>query len=75
MPPESTLVWIPTRRTRLSAAVAKMAHQIDTGAITTSVVELDALAQLCDAHQLPIEAARVRRWIDPNAPGDPDGVV
>lgn len=50
------------RRRRLADAVADLADAIVTGEVTPDLIELQALALICDEHQLPIDAARVRRW-------------
>jgi hypothetical protein len=65
-----------TRRATLPEIVAGLARQIDEG--FTPVVadvytqsnanaidprEMRRLAALCDARQLPVEAARIRRWL------------
>jgi len=47
----------------LRAAVAQLAVALDAGAVTLTIGDLEALAMLCDGHQLPAEAARVRRWL------------
>ncbi len=42
-----------------------MALAIASGEIDElHVVELQALAEICDRHFLPAEAARVRRWME-----------
>ena len=51
------------RRTMLKAAVANLGVAISRGECTPQLVELEALALICDDHQLPAEATRVRRWI------------
>lgn len=57
---------LPDRRARLKEAVAKMAHAIESSdEVCPTHHELYALAELCDEHDLPIEAARVRRWMEP----------
>jgi len=50
------------RREDLRHAVDELAEQLATGAIRMDVTELEALAQICAEHFLPVEAARVRRW-------------
>lgn len=60
-----TAVSTIDRRTRLAGCIAKMADAIAAGELTPSVVELQALAQLCEEQWLPSEAARVRRWMTP----------
>ena len=50
-------------RTRLASAVAQLAIAIDAGEVEPIVLELRIIAGLCDDHQLPTEAARVRRWM------------
>jgi hypothetical protein len=40
-----------------------MAVAIANGECTPAIVELEALAQICDEQGLPQEAARVRQWI------------
>lgn len=51
------------QRRRLAEAVDKMADAIATGELTPTIVELEALALLCDERHLPMKAARVRRWM------------
>ena len=55
------------QRARLVDAVAALAHAIDRGEAEPIRAELDAIAFLCDDYQLPHEAARIRRWIPPEA--------
>ena len=50
------------RRLELRDAVARMATAIARGELTPTPHELEALAQICADHFLPVEAARVRRW-------------
>jgi hypothetical protein len=50
-------------RRRLQEAVAKLGEALATGEVKPSPGELQALAAVCDANRLPIEAARVRRWM------------
>lgn len=52
-----------TRADRLAEAVAKLAIAIEMGECTPQLVELQALAYICDEHGLPAEAMRVRWWI------------
>lgn len=51
------------RRRNLAKAVAQLALAIAAGELRPEPVELQALAAICDDMQLPIEAARVRRWM------------
>jgi hypothetical protein len=51
------------RRARLQAAVLRMAHGLAIDQVTTTRVELEALAALCEEAGLVGEAARVRRWL------------
>lgn len=51
------------RRARLVAAVKHLAIDMAAGVTTWEPIELRALAAVCDEHKLPVEAARVRRWI------------
>jgi len=52
------------RREDLRHAVDELAEQLAAGAIRMDAVELEALALICaEDYFLPIEAARVRRWI------------
>jgi hypothetical protein len=51
------------RRGDLRDAVGRMATAIAAGEIHMDRTELEALAQICEEHFLPVEAARVRRWI------------
>jgi hypothetical protein len=54
------------RRQRLREAVAKMATAIDTGECDPPTrAELEAVAALCTEYFLPVELARVRRWMAP----------
>jgi hypothetical protein len=50
------------RRERLRNAVAAKERAIASGE-APDPIELEPLAQLCVDHFLPVEAARVRRWI------------
>lgn len=50
-------------RQRLAEAVDKLARAMAAGEIATDEIQLRALVDICEANQLPIEAARVRRWI------------
>lgn len=56
---------IAQRRQRLRDAIAKMAPAIAAGECTPTRVELEALVLLCNEHFLPVEAARVMRWMTP----------
>ena len=56
-PPRDT----PFAKTR--AIVAALADAIAAGDVEPSIAELRALAQLCDQRHLPLEAARIRRWL------------
>lgn len=63
-----TAVDLPTfaaRRNRLRSAITQFMAAIVAGEVTPIPAELEALAQLCDEQFLPVEAARVRRWIAP----------
>jgi hypothetical protein len=51
------------RRLRLKDAVARLALALANEECIPTLVELQALAELCEAQYLPAEAARVRRWI------------
>jgi hypothetical protein len=53
------------RRQQLRECIAKMATAIASGDCTPERVELAALVQICQEHFLPVEAARVRRWMAP----------
>jgi len=53
----------PGLRGHLVDAVEQLAGAIDRGECQPLRIELHALAVACDEHQLPIEAARVRRWL------------
>lgn len=53
----------PDDRAITKAAVKNLAVAIADGTIRPQRWELDALALICDHQQLPIEAARVRRWL------------
>jgi hypothetical protein len=48
---------------RLAECIAKLAKAIAAGEVTPAPVELEALAVICDANHLDVEAARVRRWL------------
>ena len=65
MSPRLALRTTLDRQRRLREAVAKLAAAIAADEVTPSVVELEALAGLCEVHCLPTEAARVRRWMTP----------
>lgn len=56
---------IADRRQRLREAIAKMATAIANGDCTPSRVELEAILVMCHEHFLPVEAARVLRWMTP----------
>jgi hypothetical protein len=60
--PERGYVELLHRR-RLKAAVDKLALAIAKGDVTPLPLELQALAEICETENLPIEAARVRRWM------------
>jgi hypothetical protein len=60
--PERGYVDLLSRR-RLKAAIAKLALAIANGEVTPLPLELQALAEICETENLPIEAARVRRWM------------
>lgn len=51
------------RRLELRDAVTRLAIAIAHGEVTPQPIELEALAQICAEHFLPVEAARIRRWI------------
>lgn len=51
------------QRDRLRAAVLRLGDAIDMELVEPCLPELEALALLCEDHRLPIEAARVRRWL------------
>lgn len=50
-------------RERIAAAVAVLAQAIDRGDVTPVLEELEAAVAVCEEHDLPIEAARIRRWL------------
>lgn len=52
----------PTRTQRM---ITELAAAIANGEVTPGPWELEALAVICDDEQLPAEAARVRRWMEP----------
>lgn len=54
---------VPDDRAVTAAAVLNLGVAIATGACTPQPIELEALALICDHHQLPMEAARVRTWL------------
>lgn len=51
------------QRARLAEAVDKVALAIVAGTCVPDALELQILAELCDLFQLPLEAARIRRWL------------
>lgn len=51
------------QRMRLQQAVIELGQAIATGETQPEVVELQALAGICDDAQLPIEARRIRLWL------------
>ena len=53
------------RQLQLKASVGKLARAIANEEVTPTLVELAALAQICETENLPMEAARVRRWMLP----------
>jgi hypothetical protein len=53
------------RRQQLRECIAKMATAIANGDCTPERVELEVLVLICQEHFLPVEAARVRRWMTP----------
>jgi hypothetical protein len=55
----------PALRDELIEAVAALAVAIDAGELTPEILELQALAVICEAQGLTDEAARIRRWIAP----------
>ena len=56
-------------RERLRQTVEALAQRLADGAVTPSLEELEpggfleALVRVLDLHGLPLEAARVRRWL------------
>lgn len=50
-------------RAMLRAAVKNLGEAIARGECTPQLVELEALALICEDKGLPVEAARVQRWI------------
>ena len=50
-------------RGRLIQVVTKLARAVDAGEAMPQPNELEALATVLEEQRLPIEAARVRRWI------------
>jgi hypothetical protein len=60
------------RRGDLREAVGRMATAIAHGEIAPTPCELEALAQICAEHFLPVEAARIRRWIAGTAQARPE---
>lgn len=50
-------------RANLVAEIPRLAIALDVGDVEPVVAELRLIARLCDDHQLPTEAARIRRWI------------
>lgn len=53
------------RRERLRASVARWADRIAAEAYYPAPDELTAVVALCQEYFLPVEAARVRRWMTP----------
>ncbi len=51
-------------RKRLAKCIGELGDAIAKGECVPTALELKALAQVCDEHQLPMEAARVRRWMN-----------
>lgn len=51
------------RQQRLRDAVAKLAAAIVAGDRIPSKVELEAVVGFCQDYALPLEAARVSRWL------------
>lgn len=63
LPARVTILDRDPRKRRLAEAVAKLAIDIANGECTPALVELQALAYICEEHGLPAEAMRVRWWI------------
>jgi hypothetical protein len=59
--------WRAERRQRLAYQVHRLAHQLANGNRPIVIEELRDIAAICDSQHLPIEAARIRRWM-----GDPE---
>lgn len=54
---------IPDDRAMLRASVANLAEALSRGWVRPQLVKLEALALICQDKGLPVEAARVRRWL------------
>jgi len=53
----------PFDRQRFVEMINKLGTAIANGECTPELGELEALVLICEDRQLPIEAARVRRWL------------
>jgi hypothetical protein len=51
-------------RDTLQRCIRELGVAIASGECTPLIVELEALAEICDDARLPAEAARVRRWMN-----------
>ena len=56
---------IADRRERVRASVTQWTDRVAAGAYVPSAGELAAVAALCTEYFLPVELARVRRWMTP----------
>jgi hypothetical protein len=56
---------ITATRERVRAGVTRWTDRIVAGAYCPTQDELDAVVALCTEYFLPIERARVRRWMAP----------
>jgi len=63
MRPQLVTPFRDLQRERLRNAVTGLGAAIASGEVTPTPGELEALAQICVDHFLPVEAARVRRWM------------
>lgn len=54
---------IAQRRQRLREAIAQIAEAIATEGAVPSRVDLNQILGLCQEYFLPVEAARVQRWM------------
>jgi len=53
------------KRQRIAAGIMRLAAAIDRGEVVPLMAELEAAVAVCEAYDLPAEAARIRRWLTP----------
>ncbi len=63
MRPGPPVITPSDRRAFFRKAIHQCLDEIVAGNVTPARLELDALAALCDELDLPLDAARIRRWI------------